>query len=76
MAAQASRMNELDSGDIAGKLSHCQGPAAAFPCPFIRLSFANASEAQIVDGIQRLGQILRRHASRLDENSAGSVQTA
>lgn len=47
----------------AGKLSHCRGPLAAYPCPFVRLSFANASEAQIVEGIQRLGQVLRKHAS-------------
>ena len=50
----------------AGKLSHCQGPTAAHPCPFIRLSFANASEAQIVEGIQRLGHILRQHASAVE----------
>ena len=49
--------------DCAGKLSHCQGPAAAGPCPFLRLSFANASEEQIVNGIQRLGQILQTHTA-------------
>lgn len=72
-AANAGSSHVLVSGATAGKLSHCQGPAAAYPCPFIRLSFANASEAQIVEGIQRLGHILQQHASGVDGNSATAV---
>lgn len=43
-----------------GKLAHCQGAEAAYPCPYIRLSFANASEAQIEEGMRRLGEVLRK----------------
>ena len=46
---------------FAGKLAHCQGPIAAYPCPYVRLSFANASTAQIEEGMQRLGNVLRNH---------------
>lgn len=46
---------------FAGKLAHCQGPVAAYPCPYVRLSFANASTAQIEEGMQRLGNVLRNH---------------
>lgn len=44
-----------------GKLAHCQGAEAAYPCPYIRLSFANASEIQVEDGMRRLGELLRKH---------------
>lgn len=60
-----------------GKLAHCQGAEAAYPCPYIRLSFANASEVQIEEGMQRLGDLLRKHQQTvsLQADSATSSDT-
>ncbi|DBA67017.1 hypothetical protein WJX79_010292 [Trebouxia sp. C0005] len=57
----ASELVQANVMVLPGKLAHCHGATAAYPCPFIRLSFANASEAQIADGMQRLGNVLRKH---------------
>ncbi len=57
----ASELVQANVMVLPGKLAHCQGADAAYPCPYIRLSFANASEAQIAEGMQRLGNVLRKH---------------
>ena len=60
----------------AGKLAHCQGAEAAYPCPYARLSFANASEAQIEEGMERLGDVLRRHQQKALSQAGHPCQQA
>ena len=57
----ASELVQANGMVLPGKLAHCQGADAAYPCPYVRLSFANASEAQIAEGMRRLGNVLRKH---------------
>lgn len=42
----------------AGRIAHCCGPVLDFPCPYVRLSFANATEADLEEGMARLAQVL------------------
>ncbi|KAK9824541.1 hypothetical protein WJX72_011180 [[Myrmecia] bisecta] len=44
---------------LPGRIAHCQGPRTPFACPYIRLSFASASEEDMRTGIKRLANILR-----------------
>ena len=48
----------------AGRISHCNGPRPAFPCPYVRLSFVMAPEEDIPKGMQRLANVLKRVQSK------------
>jgi len=43
----------------AGSITHCQGPAAGRPCPYVRVSYASASPADLALGMARLAAVLR-----------------
>lgn len=32
-----------------------------FKCPYLRLSFTNCSEEELIEGVQRLGRVLERN---------------
>ena len=44
----------------AGRIAHCEGPRPSFACPFIRVSFASATDADLVEGIKRLATVIKR----------------
>ena len=46
---------------LPGRIAHCQGPRTPFPCPYIRLSFASASDEDMQLAASRLAAILRSH---------------
>ena len=55
--------NESDcclSIHCAGRIAHCEGPRPSFACPYIRVSFASASDAKLEEGIKRLATVIRR----------------
>jgi hypothetical protein len=43
----------------AGRFSHCCGPAHVEQSPFVRVSFASATHAELREGMARLGATLR-----------------
>ena len=45
---------------FAGRISHCNGPRPAFPCPYVRLSFVMAPEEDIPKGMQRLANVIKK----------------
>ena len=45
---------------FAGRIAHCEGPRPSFACPFIRVSFASATDADLVEGIKRLATVIKR----------------
>ncbi|KAK9835444.1 hypothetical protein WJX74_000131 [Apatococcus lobatus] len=49
---------------LPGRIAHCQGPRTPFPCPYIRLSFASASDEDMQLAASRLADILRSHQQR------------
>ncbi len=42
-----------------GRIAHCEGPRPNFACPYIRVSFASATDADLVEGIRRLATVIR-----------------
>ena len=48
------------SGLHAGRIAHCEGPRPSFACPYIRVSFASATDADLVEGIKRLATVIRK----------------
>lgn len=44
----------------AGRIAHCEGPRPSFACPFIRVSFASATDADLVEGIKRLATVIKK----------------
>lgn len=45
---------------VPGRISHTCAGDPSFKCSYVRLSFANASEAEIEKGVRRLAAVLRR----------------
>lgn len=43
----------------AGRIAHCEGPRPSFACPYIRVSFASATDADLKEGIRRLATVIR-----------------
>ena len=43
----------------AGRIAHCEGPRPSFACPYIRVSFASATDADLQEGIKRLATVIR-----------------
>ena len=43
-----------------GRIAHCEGPRPDFACPYIRVSFASATDADLVEGIRRLATVIRK----------------
>ena len=44
----------------AGRIAHCEGPRPSFDCPYIRVSFASATNADLVEGVKRLATVIRK----------------
>lgn len=42
-----------------GRIAHCEGPRPNFACRYIRVSFASATDADLVEGIRRLATVIR-----------------
>lgn len=47
----------------AGRICHALGPRPLAPCPFVRISFSLAPEAQLAEAMSRLGGVLRSFAA-------------
>lgn len=46
----------------AGRICHSLGPRPPTPCPFVRISFAAASDADLEAAMERLASVLRAFA--------------
>lgn len=46
-----------------GRAMHCAGDDVGVKCPYVRVSFSAASEAELAEGMARLGAVLRQHAA-------------
>lgn len=49
---------------VPGRIAHSRAADPHFKCPCVRLSYASASEEELVEGIRRLATVLRRHAKQ------------
>ena len=56
------------SSRFAGRIAHCEGPRPSSACPYIRVSFASATDADLQEGIKRLATVIR---SFQQESAAG-----
>ena len=60
----------------AGRIAHCEGPRPSFACPYIRVSFASATDADLQEGIKRLATVIRsfqqQSAAGFDANGAAN----
>lgn len=54
---------------VPGRIAHCEGPRPSFACPYIRVSFASATDSDLVEGIKRLATVIKRFQQ---ESAAGS----
>ncbi|EIE19767.1 PLP-dependent transferase [Coccomyxa subellipsoidea C-169] len=63
-----------DSGVVLvpGRFCHCCGPEHHKACPYLRVSFASATLADLSEGMARLGAVLRRFTSPPDSTAASS----
>lgn len=43
----------------AGRIAHCEGPRPTSACPYIRVSFASAADADLEEGIKRLATVIK-----------------
>ena len=50
----------IDVRNAAGRIAHCEGPRPDFDCPYIRVSFASATAADLTEGVKRLAAVIRR----------------
>lgn len=57
----------------AGRFSHCCGPAHVEQSPFVRISFASATHAELREGMARLGATLRAAQGRGAAGQNGHV---
>jgi kynurenine/2-aminoadipate aminotransferase len=44
---------------LPGRIAHCHGPRTPFGCPYLRLSFASASDEDMRTAMKRLASVLR-----------------
>ncbi|KAL0025949.1 hypothetical protein WJX77_006756 [Trebouxia sp. C0004] len=45
---------------VPGRIAHCEGPRPSTDCPYIRVSFASATNADLVEGVKRLANVIRK----------------
>ena len=62
--------------DAAGRVTHCEGPRPSFPCPYIRVSFAQATDADLREGMQRLSVAIKRYQRAGTANGFGHIAAA
>ena len=60
----------------AGRVTHCEGPRPGFPCPYIRVSFSQATDADLREGMQRLSVAIKRYQKESMAHSFEPVATA
>lgn len=48
---------------LPGRAMHCRSKDPAFHSPYLRVSFSNASPADLEEGMRRLGGVLRARAA-------------
>ena len=46
---------------VTGRIFHALGPVPPEACPFVRISFSSASDADLAEGIARLATVLKRY---------------
>ncbi len=56
-----------------GRIAHCEGPRPNFACPYIRVSFASATDADLVEGIRRLATVIRKFVQEASASHAKGV---
>lgn len=56
-----------------GRIAHCEGPRPNFACPYIRVSFASATDAHLVEGIRRLATVIRKFQQESSASHANGV---
>jgi hypothetical protein len=61
---------------VPGRVAHCDGPRPSFPCPYIRVSFASATDEDLREGIRRLACVIRRYQATVAASKQSSEQTA
>lgn len=57
---------------VPGRITHALGPTPPLPCPFVRMSFASASEDDLKEAMRRMGEVLREFAARKAAADTGS----
>lgn len=60
------------ANSCTGRFCHCCGPEHHKACPYLRVSFASATLADLSEGMARLGAVLRRFTSPPDSTAASS----
>ena len=65
-------------GCSAGRIAHCEGPRPSFACPYIRVSFASATDADLQEGIKRLATVIKtfQQESAAGPSANGNVITS
>ena len=58
-----------------GRIAHCEGPRPSFACPYIRVSFASATNEDLVEGIKRLANVIKRFQQETLTGSVSSLNT-
>lgn len=58
---------------VPGRIAHCEGPRPNFACPYIRVSFASATDADLVEGIRRLATVIRKFEQESSASHANGV---
>lgn len=57
----------------SGRIAHCEGPRPNFACPYIRVSFASATDADLVEGIRRLATVITKFEEESSASHANGV---
>lgn len=60
----------------AGRFCHCCGPETSKTCPYLRVSFASATLAELSEGMARLGAVLRRFAAPAGSSAQTGAPTS
>lgn len=55
----------------AGRIAHCEGPRPSSDCPYIRVSFASATNADLVEGVKRLANVIRKFGTDTAKEAEG-----
>lgn len=78
-ADSADIWDELRAAQVVllpGCAMHCRSKDPAFKSPYLRVSFSNASPADLEEGMRRLGGVLRARAPATGASANGGAMVA
>jgi kynurenine/2-aminoadipate aminotransferase len=58
---------------LPGRFMHCRAGDATFQSPFVRISFSNCSEAEVAEGIRRVGRVVKEWLRRQEAVRSSTV---